>query len=245
MVDGQRSNPRVGFIVQARMKSTRLPGKVLLPLPLNSERPLIKWIVDSVKNSKFNHKVILATSVHKENDPINTFCVQNNIECYRGSEDNVLSRFIDIIESNQFDIVVRLTGDNPFIDIAILDSVISYHYTTGNDYTYTSGLPLGMNFEIINNKCLLSLKSEKLTDAEKEHVTLHIRSTLICKKETLALIENDDLKDLRLTVDYPSDLMLVNAIAPFFKPFVSIAEIRRIKNLYPWIFESNKDNIQK
>jgi spore coat polysaccharide biosynthesis protein SpsF len=245
MVVGQQINPRVGFIIQARMKSTRLPGKVLLPLPLNGDKPIIKWIVDSVRNSKFNHNVILATSIDKENDPLSNYCYQNNIECYRGSEDNVLSRFIDIIESNQFDLVVRLTGDNPFVDIHTLDNVIEHHCEVGNDYTYTFGLPLGMNFEIINKKCLLALKHEKLTEAEAEHVTLYIRSKMACKKEILPLLENDDLKDLRLTVDYPSDLTLVNTIASFFGPFVSLAEIRKIKNLYPWIFESNKDNIQR
>src|SRR5688500_5242636 len=113
---GQPNSPKVGFIIQARMKSTRLPGKVLLPIPLHGGKPIIQWIVDNVKKSGFEKKIILATSTNEEKDPLVAYCKTNSIECFRGDEENVLSRFIQILELNAFDLVVRLTGDNPLLD---------------------------------------------------------------------------------------------------------------------------------
>lgn len=240
-------NKKIAFIIQARMGSTRLPGKILMPLPLGSDKCLLNWITDSLKTSGFNHSIFIATSLSSKNDLLKKFCSKNDVECYRGSEENVLSRFIDIANTNEFDLVVRFTGDNPFIDVNLLDKSIAYHLEEQADYTTTGGLPLGMNFEIIDAKAFVGLDKKHLSTSEKEHVTMHFRESGDYKTNTFYPIK-EDLSSLRLTVDYPSDYLLVSAI-------FSIAEKRNVKpdihliryclEEYAWIFKTNQDNIQK
>ena len=128
---------RVGFIIQARMKSTRLPNKVLTKIPLGTGKPIIKWIVDELKKSTFKNEIIVATSQNEENNILYNYCKSENIICFRGEEDNVLSRFIEIQEKENFTFIVRLTGDNPIIDIAVLDKTIQFHIANNNEYTRT------------------------------------------------------------------------------------------------------------
>jgi spore coat polysaccharide biosynthesis protein SpsF len=247
MEAGQRSNIKVGFIIQARMRSTRLPGKVLLPLPLNGGKPIIQWIVDAVTKSRYDHEVILATSINQENDPLFEYCQAHDIKCYRGDEENVLSRFIEIIDTNEFDVVIRLTGDNPLVDINIVDQAIDFHLRSKNDYTITQGLPIGMNCEVVNASVLQSLKNRNLTGADREHVTLFIRNSGFYK--TQVLIENFDpkIKEARLTVDYPSDFLVMNAILSLAlesnrTPMQVVTFV--IEN-YPWILTTNSTNFQR
>lgn len=246
MVDGPQ-NKKIAFIVQARMGSTRLPGKILMPLPLETDRCLLNWIIDNLKESSFNNTIFIATSLNSKNDPLEGFCKKNSVTCYRGCEEDVLSRFMEITKTSEFDHVVRLTGDNPFIDIDLLDKSISHHLESGADYTATAGLPLGMNFEIICAKALQGLDEKELSTSEREHVTLHFKNTEGYKLGTFYPLK-EDLSNLRLTVDYSSDYLLVSTI-------LSIAEKRKILpgldlikyclEEYPWIFTVNQNNIQK
>jgi spore coat polysaccharide biosynthesis protein SpsF len=246
MVDGLQ-NKKIAFIIQARMGSTRLPGKILMPLPLETDKCLLNWIIDSLKKSSFNNTIFIATSLNSINDPLEGFCKENAVECYRGSEEDVLSRFIDITKTNEFDHVVRLTGDNPFVDINLLDKSISHHLSSEADYTATSGLPLGMNFEIICANALQGLDKIELSVSEREHVTLYIKNSEGYKRNTFYPLVKD-LSNLRLTVDYSSDYLVVSTI-------LSIAEKRKVSpgldliiyclKQYPWIFKLNQKNIQK
>ena len=82
-------NKKIAFIIQARMGSTRLPGKILMPLPLGSDKCLLNWITDSLKTSGFNHSIFIATSLSSKNDLLKKFCSKNDVECYRGSEEKL------------------------------------------------------------------------------------------------------------------------------------------------------------
>ena len=247
MVAGLQNNPKVAFIIQARMKSVRLPGKVLMPIPLNNGKPLIQWIVDELRSRSLNSKIILATSTNIENNVLADYCSLHSIECYRGHEENVLSRFIEIAKSEKFDVIVRLTGDNPLVDISLLNKAIRYHLSSRNDYTYTAGLPLGMNFEIICPSALLGLEKVVTTIEEKEHVTLFLRSSGKYKTGLLNLAEDLALKDLRLTIDYPSDFLVVSQVLEFCKNGLisKINAIEKILKEYPWVFCVNLNNTKK
>lgn len=246
MEDGLQ-NKKIVFIIQARMGSTRLPGKILMPIPLESDKCLLNYILDSLKKSSFKNDIYIATSLNANNDVLDDFCKTNSIKCYRGSEDNVLSRFIAISSLHNFDHIVRLTGDNPFIDENLLDKSISHHIKSGADYTFTLGLPLGMNFEIIRAKALLELNNKDLNPVEREHVTMHFKNSGQYTLNTFNPI-SEDLSSLRLTVDYASDYLVAATI-------LSIAEKRKVSpglelikycfDKYPWIFEVNTSNIQK
>lgn len=248
MEDGQL-NKKVVFIIQARMKSTRLPGKILLPLPLGSDKPLLSWIIEELKKSTFYSKIVVATSLNKENNLLVSFCEQNNISCFRGDEEDVLSRFTSIIRNQDFESVVRLTADNPIIDVTILDKTIEEHLNRNNDYTCTEGLPIGMNFEIVSSKSLLETENEQISNADKEHVTMYIRNSDKFKKSIYRTNCNPDFKSLRLTVDYASDYALVSSILSQSllnnNAKSGIQLVEEIFINYPWIFETNSSNIQK
>lgn len=247
MVDGLQ-NKKVAFIIQARMKSSRLPGKVLLPLPIDSDKTILELLTNKLNEVDFNADIIIATSTNIENNELEEFSIKHKIKCFRGSENDVLSRFISICENNNYDVVVRLTADNPIIDIKILQDVIQQHIKSKNDYTHTQGLPIGMNLEIINPKALISLKDHKLTPADKEHVTMFMRKSKSYKKGLINTFEKNEYQNIRTTVDYPSDYLVVSAI-------ISIAEknglplgldlISFIIKNYDWLFNVNETNYQK
>jgi spore coat polysaccharide biosynthesis protein SpsF len=238
---------KIGFIIQARMKSTRLPGKVLFPLPFDKGKPVIKWIIDELKGSAFHGEVTVATSVNPENDVLVEYCEQNSVKFYRGDEENVLSRFINIARHNSYRAIVRLTSDNPLIDIALLDEAISYHLNNNNDYTKTEDLPLGMNYEIISPQALLSLQDFQLSDYDKEHVTPYIKKGQNFKKDIFKPVVSQELRNIRVTVDYPSDYLLLSAILSvgMSQNIKGIALLQRILLDLPWLLEANDANIQK
>jgi spore coat polysaccharide biosynthesis protein SpsF len=247
MADGQQ-NKRIGFVIQARMKSTRLPGKILIPIPLPNGKPLLLWILDELKKSRHKPEIWVATSKNKENDVLAKFCEANGILCFRGEEEDVLSRFLSITQDRQFDVVVRLTADNPLIDISILDECIAHHIQKKNDYTSTKNLPLGMNFEVISAKTLLSAKEANLEEADREHVTLYIKNNNTYKRGEYSPRTPIDLKNLRLTVDYPSDLLVVSTLLGLYdseKGITGMSLVIEAFNKYPFIFEVNMSNIQK
>lgn len=247
MVDGLL-NKKIAFIIQARMQSTRLPGKILMPLPLGSKKPLLGWIVEELKKSKFQGEITIATSVHPSNDALLPFCEEQSIEIFRGDEEDVLSRFIAIVKKSNCDCVVRLTADNPIIDPAILDEIVTYHFENAFDYTCTESLPTGMNFEVISSKSLLDLENQSVTNSDKEHVTLFIRNSDRYAKGVYQPIVNPQLKKLRLTIDYPSDYAMIAAVLTqtlYNNNLRGIQLIEETFTCYPWLFETNSANFQK
>ena len=241
MVDGQQN--KIGLIIQARMKSGRLPGKVLMPLPFPDGDQLLSIIVKQL--NKIEAKVIIATSKNNENDAIASFCKQKKIECFRGSEDDVLSRFIEIQKTHNFDQIVRLTADNPIVDTSILSDFIQYHITNKADYSFTKGLPLGMNFEIINGAALLRSEQYVNSKADREHVTLAIKRETLFLKKCYAI--ESGLDKLRLTVDTPKDFLTLSAILSCQKSY-NLTGLKLIQILYdnePWLFEGNAGVFQK
>lgn len=247
MADGLQ-NKKIAFIVQARMQSTRLPGKILMPLPFNSNVPVLGRIVQTLKTSKTKHTILVATSVNPENDLVETFCKEYGIDCFRGAEDDVLSRFTTLLQTGDFDIVVRLTGDNPFIDAEQLDEVLEQHLASGADYSFTKGLPLGMNFEIVSASVIESLASKKLNDQDREHVTLYIRNSGLYNLNCIESFAKESYKSIRLTVDYPSDYLVASALFEVHLATGIAVGIKLVEYCivnHPWIFEANKNNFQK
>ncbi|HKB44767.1 MAG TPA: glycosyltransferase family protein [Chitinophagaceae bacterium] len=247
MVGGQSSKPRIGAVIQARMKSERLPGKILMPLPFSSGKPLLGWTVECIKKSKLIDKIIIASSTDKTNDPLEAFCEGNAIELFRGSEDDVLSRFIEVTKQNGFDVVVRLTGDNPIVDAELLDFTIQHHLSNHNEYTRTKGLPLGMNFEIVSAKAFDRIENTKLKPEDREHVTTYIRNHADFKKEEFHFFKEEELDNIRLTVDYPSDFAAISLLLSLLKSgeLPGLDSVREAKQNFSWILKVNEMNWQK
>lgn len=246
MVDGQSNNIRVGAIIQARNASTRLPGKVLLPLPFNEGKPILQIITNFLKRNTLLDEIIIATSSNIENDNIRNFAELINVKCFSGSENNVLSRFVSVIKQEDLDICIRLTADNPLIDNNTLNNVVHYLIENELDYAYTSGMPLGMNIEAFKASSLLKSSSAfSLTDEECEHVTLFMKRSGHFKVGMMNVFENDLFKDIRCTIDYPSDFAFMNLVLSVIDTRSDLLnELNSLIIKYPWIVNVNK-NFQK
>jgi spore coat polysaccharide biosynthesis protein SpsF len=245
---GQLNNIRIAFIIQARMQSTRLPGKILLPMPIGTQFTLLGQIINSLKLSKVNASIFIATSLNNENDILENIAKVNEVNCYRGSENDVLSRFINILEMNTFDVIVRLTADNPIIDIEIMDKTIEFHCISNKDYTNTVGLPLGMNFEVIKADALLSLKNKILSQEDREHVTLYLKNSKEYSCQTSFIDLKEDCKNARVTIDYPSDYLVVSSLFSLHLETnipLGIEIINYANTKFPFLLNSNKTNVQK
>lgn len=248
MEDGVLNKIKIGFIIQARLGSSRLPRKVIEPISILNNKSPLDIIIESLQDATFDNDIIIATTINKEDDEIIKLCNQKKVNYFRGSELDVLSRFVSIILNNHFDVVVRITADNPIIDIDTLEKTIKTHLLNKNDYTYTTNMPIGMNFEVFNPDALLVLsKDENLKAEDKEHVTIGFRKNSIFKIETIYVEINEEFKKFRLTLDYPIDYLLIATLFQFsyLNNLNGLKLIEFVFNKYPWILYANDSVFQK
>lgn len=200
-------------IIQARMSSTRLPGKVLKEV-LN--KPLIMYQIERIAKTKLIDDIVVATTMNKADKPIIDLCVSKKINHFCGSENNVLSRYYLAAKKYSADIVIRLTADCPLIDPMIVDKVIKYFIEKYDRYDYVSNIfqrtyPRGMDTEVFSFKLLEETYLKAKTDYEKEHVTPYIYNNP--QIYSIANISNScDLSGIRLTVDTIEDFQLIQLI---------------------------------
>jgi len=209
-------------ILQARMSSSRLPNKVLKKV---NKKELLLYEIERIQRSKKIDKLIIATSNDKSDDILEEFCILNNIECFRGSLDDVLSRYYDCAkkfkEDNNIENlnIIRVTGDCPVIDFIVIDEVITA-FENGN-YDYTSNTlsptyPDGMDIEVCKFEVLEYAYTNATLKSDREHVTLYIKNSDKFKKYNYKA--RVDFSHLRLTVDEQNDFDLIENI---------------LENLYP------------
>jgi glutamate-1-semialdehyde aminotransferase/spore coat polysaccharide biosynthesis protein SpsF (cytidylyltransferase family) len=198
-------------IVQARVSSSRLPGKVLLPI-LN--KPMLLRQLERLRHVKGIHKLVVATSNHESDDSIEALCLALRIDCYRGSLNDVLDRYYQAANLFHDDHIVRLTGDCPLSDPALIDHIIEWHLLNQYDYTSNtihSTYPDGLDVEIFRFSCLQEAWKEAELPSQREHVTpfIHQQPT----RYKLGSYKNDiDLSHLRWTVDVQEDFELISKI---------------------------------
>jgi glutamate-1-semialdehyde-2,1-aminomutase len=204
--------PKVVAIIQARMGSTRFPGKVLAEI---AGRPMLWHVVNRVRKARSVDKVAVATSNRSSDDAVAEFCVQNDIEFFRGSETDVLDRFYQTAKHFNADVVVRITADCPLIDPQVVDRVVNIYLEGGYDYvtnTLRYTYPDGMDVEVFSFAALEKAWREARLPAEREHVTPYLRTS---GRFRVFNVENEvDLskRNLRWTVDEPADLEFVRAV---------------------------------
>ena len=207
-------SPNVLVIVQARMSSSRFPGKVL---SLLNGVHLIEFQLQRIKKSRLVTDVVVAISEDATDDPLAVFLSNQKQEFVRGSLNNVLARYLKAIELYNPDIVVRLTGDCPLVMPEMIDELIDALRTSKADYasnTMSGSFPDGLDVEVFYPKTLSRVNALPLTAAEREHVTLGIYT----RPETFRVLSIDsplNLNELRLTVDYPDDLVFLESILKF------------------------------
>ena len=239
---------RVGAIIQARMGSIRLPGKVLLKLPFNSDQTVLDNIVCRAHKIKNIDQVIVATSSSSKDDEIEEFCKARSINCFRGSENNVLSRYCDSAKEYGLDVVIRLTGDNPCIDSELISSVLNEHLKYKMDYTKTGGYPIGINVEIISFNALKKAVLLAKKDFELEHVTPFILNNSELFKIKINKAPMNLQKNLRLTLDTKQDYALFCIIFDLLYEKNNYFNLKNIMELFsfkPWLKIINEDVFQK
>mgnify|MGYP003974349435 FL=1 len=210
---------RTVIIVQARMSSTRLPGKILMKV---MGKTLLEYQIERLRNVKNADEIVIATSNNSCDNEIVSLC--NNIECcvYRGSEVDVLSRYYDAATYYKAECIVRINSDCPLIDHVVVDSLINHYLINFTNYDYVSnilerGYPIGLHAEVFSIESLADANKNAIDSDEREHVTPYIyRNKDIFNLKSISI--NTDLSDYRWTVDYPEDFKLVSNI---------------IENLYP------------
>lgn len=195
---------KIGIIIQARMGSNRLPGKVLKQI---GNKKLLEHILFKLTRLKNHIPIIIATTILQKDDEIECFCKQNNINCFRGSESNVLERYYLCAKENKFTDIIRLTGDNPFIDIEELDNLIDLHICSLADYSRSfSSLPKGIGSEIFTYESLEQSYLYGHKDNHKEHVNEYIEENeSIFKIVELKVCDEKNRPKLSLTVDTEDD----------------------------------------
>ena len=195
---------RVVAIIQARMGSTRLPGKVMKDI---CGKKQIQHVIDNISKSKFISDVIVATSVEENNNPLKKYLTEKDIKWYEGDENNVLSRFIEAGETYDAEIVVRVTADNPLCNAECIDRMIESHIQTNSDYTMMKGLPIGIAGEVVNFDTLKNeYMNKELTDRDKEHVTIYINEhPEEYKVNYVPAPLKYNYPEMYLTVDTPED----------------------------------------
>jgi len=157
---------QVAVVVQARMSSQRLPGKVLLPL---SGRPVLAWLLDRLDG----FEVVVATSVEASDDPVAEFCAAHRVECFRGPLEDVAARFAGVVERYALDAFVRVSGDSPLLDPTLVARALELFGETEPDLAtnvFPRSYPPGQSVEVVDAAVFLAARPEFAAD-EREHVT--------------------------------------------------------------------------
>ncbi len=197
-------------VIQARMGSNRLPGKVLEPL---AGRPMLSFMLDRLRDIQVDHLVV-ATSDLGRDDPVEVVAKEAGVEVVRGSESDVLSRFIAALDIYPADNVIRLTADCPLIDAGLVNAVLATHLARGADYTSNvlpRTFPKGLDVEVIRSDVLRVANREALEHVEREHVTPFIYR----RPERFALANHTGSIPLGKewwTVDTREDLTFVRSV---------------------------------
>ncbi|SDF79780.1 cytidylyltransferase domain-containing protein [Sporolituus thermophilus] len=228
------------IISQARMSSTRLPGKVLKEV---LGKPLLEYHIERLKRTKKADEIIIATTVNSADEPIAELCQRLNVLCYRGSEEDVLSRYYYAACEARADVVIRVTSDCPLIDPVVVDQVIeAFTACEGYDYvanTLVRTYPRGMDTEVFSFVALERAFKEAVAAPEREHVTPYIYNhPELFKFKNIAY--TTDQSRHRWTVDTVDDFRLIEKILLELypdKPDFTMEDVLALFDRHPdWYF---------
>ena len=235
---------KVNAIIQARCGSSRFPNKVFA---LIDGKPLLWHVVNRLKYATKIDDIIVATTVSEKDDKIEQWCKENDVHCFRGSEENVLNRYYSASRAFPSDYVVRITADDPFKEPEVIDAVITKLVEEGYDHVTNNlppSFPEGLDCEAFRKEALDRSEKEAETVFEREHVTQYIyHHPEIFKIGNVSNGEN--LSYLRWTIDKDVDYEMVKAVYahrdPASKGILLMAEILEILQAHPEIEKINSE----
>jgi spore coat polysaccharide biosynthesis protein SpsF len=224
--------PDIGIIMQARMGSTRLPGKILMPL---GSKCLLEHILARLGRLRHSALTVIATSEVPQDDVVAQFCAAHAVACFRGSEQNVLDRYYRCALRHGFRQIVRVTGDNPFLDIEELDNLIALHLAQGSDFAHSFPvLPVGCGSEIFTFAALERSWREGAAPHHLEHVDEYMLEHPELFATALLRVNGDKHRpEVRLTVDTPDDYQRAcHIIEKSGTDYVSVPQAIRLAEEY-------------
>jgi glutamate-1-semialdehyde 2,1-aminomutase len=231
---------KVVAIIQARMGSTRLPNKVMKPI---CGVPMIELLLSRLAHAKEVNEIVVATSTDLRNQPLVDHVQGLGYKCYRGSENDVLQRYVQAATVHRADVVVRITGDCPLVDPQLVDECVRRFKATSVDYfsnTAPPTYPDGLDVEVVTLAALQQalIKSDKKFD--HEHVTPFVRESDLFGSACLQ--NGEDLSDLRWTVDDPEDFEVITNVFTHFFPNIEFGwrQVLELQRARPDLFAANR-----
>ena len=205
--------PKINATIQARMTSSRLPGKVMKTI---CGKPVLELMIERLKRVTSINHIIIATTENSEDNLIVEMADRLGVYCFRGSEHNVLSRVLGAVQSFPTDIIVQTTGDCPLIDPEIIESVIQSYFKLKPDYcsnVLERTYPIGMDVQIFSKEILEDVAKQTKNLEDLEHVSCYIyKNPNLYNLQNVAASEEFCDPALRLTLDTEEDLKLITAI---------------------------------
>jgi spore coat polysaccharide biosynthesis protein SpsF len=231
---------KISAIIQARMNSTRLPGKVLLEV---LERPLLGYLVERLQQTTCLDQIVLATTVNPEDDQIALWAESQEVQLFRGDEDDVLDRYYSAAKLFGAQHIMRVTADCPLFNPDVANLVAREYENLSVDYAGTGpSFAEGLDCEIFSFQALEKSWQEAKLISEREHVTLFIRNHPELFKKAMLDNDRDDSK-YRITVDNQEDFWVVKAVIEnlYGKPdkIFTIQAIKHFLDQHPEIFRLN------
>ena len=236
---------KTAIIVQARMTSTRLPGKVMKQV---LGKPLLEYQIERLQRVKLADKIVIATTTNQTDAPIVDLCNRLSVAYFRGSEEDVLERYYQAATAHKADVVVRVTSDCPLIDPQVINRVIDYYLQNQSNYDYVSNsikrtYPRGMDTEVFSFSVLQQAFMEATTQPDREHVTPFIYRQP--ERYRLGHVTySEDCSHHRWTVDTPEDFELIKKIIEAVYPNelnFTLEDCLRLLQQHPdWYFINSK-----
>ena len=234
-------NMTIGCIIQARMGSTRLPGKVLLDV--TKGKPVLYYVINQLKHCKSIEKIIVATTTLQEDDKIVQFCIDNKVSYFRGDSKNVLERHYRCAEKFSLSKIIRMPSDKPLLDPEVVDKVVEVFNSNSYDYVTNflpSTYPGGTEVEVLSFDSLKKSWEKAILPSEKEHVTNYIYNHRDDFR-IFNVINSENLSNFRWAVDRIEDLRLVREIVSRIqKSPILIKDILELFKNEPSLVEINK-----
>ena len=234
-------------ILQARMKSSRLPGKVLMPA---LGRPILSFNVERLRRARTIDRVIVATSDTTEDDAIQKMCEAEGILFFRGSEENVLDRIYRCVRQFGIDVVAKFTADNPLIDPAVIDHVVGFYLAHSDEYDFVSNnhpptCQDGQEVEVIRTAALEIAWREADKPFQREHVTPFIwDQPERFRLGNVARADDQWYHAYRWTLDYPEDYEFIKRVYEELyprKPEFSMQDLMEFLRQRPDIYAINSN----
>ncbi len=242
----ERKSSRVVAIVQARMGSRRLPGKVLAEV---GGKPMLWYVTQRLRRARTVHDVVVATTTCASDDPVVAFCQRERIPVFRGSEDDVLDRYYRAAQAQGAGAVVRITADCPFIDPGVIDRVVGAYLDGEADYvsnTLTHTFPDGLDTEVFSMAALETAWKEATREPEREHVTPYLKLSGRFTVQNVHAEQGDPPPTLRLTVDEPADLEFTRALYALLdgNAGFSVSELAKLLREHPELAALNRSIVR-